>query len=71
MHVTRLDLPPPYESPGHDPMRMLRLQGRESGPSDQLRLGLSYLLPDSGTTLEASGIEVVISNIAGETTLGV
>lgn len=48
MHVTRLDLPPPYESPGHDPMRMLRLQGREAGPSDQLWLGLSYPLPDSG-----------------------
>ena len=26
MHVTRLDLPPTYELPGHDPMRMLRLQ---------------------------------------------
>ena len=59
---------------------MLRLQGSESGPSDQLWLGLSYPLPDSGTTLEASGIEkmyvvlegeVVISNIAEETTLGV
>lgn len=48
MHVTRLDLPPTYELPGHDPMRMLRLQDAESGPSDQLRLGLSYPLPDSG-----------------------
>jgi hypothetical protein len=56
MRVTRLDLAPPYESPGHDRMRMLRLQGRESGPSDQLWLGLSYLLPGGGTTLDASSI---------------
>jgi len=71
MRITRLDLAPTYESPGRDRMRMLRLQGCESGPSDQLRLGLSYLLPDGGTRFEASGIEVVISNIAEETTLGV
>lgn len=48
MHVTRLDLAPTYELPGHDRMRILRLQGREAGPSDQLWLGLSYPLPDSG-----------------------
>ena len=78
MHVTRLDRAPPYQAPGHDMMRMLRLQGRESGPSDQLWLGLSYLLPGGGTTLEASGIEkmyvvldgeVVVSNGAEEATL--
>ncbi len=49
-----------------------------SGPSDQLWLGLSYLLPGGGTTLEASGIEkmyvvldgeVVVSNGAEEATL--
>ncbi len=80
MHVTRLDRAPPYELPGHDRMRMLRLQGRESGPSEQLWLGLSYLLPGGGTTLDASGMEkmyvvlegeVVVSNGAEETTLGV
>jgi mannose-6-phosphate isomerase-like protein (cupin superfamily) len=78
MNITRLDQAPLYEAPGHDRMRMLRLQGRESGPSDQLWLGLSYLLPGGGTTLDASGIEkmyvvlegeVVVSNGAEETTL--
>ena len=79
MHVTRLDTAPAYDAPGHAEMRMLRLQGREAGPADQLWLGLSYLLPGGGTTLDASGIEkmyvvlegeVVTSNGTEEATLG-
>jgi len=52
MNVVRLDAAPSYEAPGHDHMRMLRLQGREAGPSDVLWLGLSHLLPGGGTTLD-------------------
>src|SRR5271168_2539368 len=79
MHVTRLDRAPACDAPGHAGMRMLRLQGREAGPADQLWLGLSYLLPGGGTTLDASNIEkmyvvlegeVVVSNGAEEATLG-
>jgi len=79
MHITRLDRAPAYDAPGHQQMRMLRLQSRESGPADQLWLGLSYLLPGGGTTLDASEIEkmyvvlegeVVVSNGAQEATLG-
>lgn len=75
MHVTRFAAAPSYEAPGHAAMRMLRLQGREAGPSDQLWLGVSHLLPGGGTTLDASGTEkmyvvldgeVVIANGLGE-----
>ena len=45
---------------------MLRLQGREAGPADQLWLGLSYLLPGGGTTLEASAIEKMYVVLEGE-----
>lgn len=78
MHVTWLDAAPAYDAPGHADMRMLRLQGREAGPADQLWLGLSYLLPGGGTTLDASNIEkmyvvlegeVVVSDGAEEATL--
>ncbi len=78
MHVTRLDTAPAYDAPGHTLMHMLRLQGREAGPADQLWLGLSTLLPGGGTTLDASGIEkmymvlegeVVVSNGTEEATL--
>lgn len=66
MHVTRLDQAPAYDAPGHEQMRMLRLQGRESGPADQLWLGLSYLLPGAGTTLDASEIEKMYVVLEGE-----
>ena len=54
MHVTRLDSAPAYDAPGHAGMRMLRLQGREAGPADQLWLGLSTLLPGGGTRRPAA-----------------
>jgi len=45
---------------------MLRLQGREAGPADQLWLGLSTVLPGGGTTLDASGIEKMYVVLEGE-----
>ncbi len=41
MHIVRFDAAPAYEAPGHDLMRMVRLQGREAGPADSLWLGVS------------------------------
>jgi mannose-6-phosphate isomerase-like protein (cupin superfamily) len=69
MNVVRLDAAPSYEAPGHDHMRMLRLQGREAGPSDVLWLGLSHLLPGGGTTLDASPIEKMYVVLDGEVTI--
>ena len=69
MHVVRLDGRPPYEAPGHDHMRMLRLQGREAGPGDVLWLGLSHILPGGGTTLDASPIEKMYVVLDGEVTI--
>lgn len=79
MNVTRFHSAPPYQAPGHSDMRMFRLQGREAGPSDQLWLGVSELLPGGGTTLNISSVEkmyvvlegeVVVSNGEDESTLG-
>ena len=79
MQVVRLAAAPAYEAPGHDGMRMLRLQGHEAGPSDVMWLGLSHILPGGGTTLDASPVEklyvvldgeVTISNGTDEVTLG-
>ena len=69
MHVTRLAAAPAYEAPGHDGMRMLRLQGREAGPADTLWLGLSHLLPRGGTTLDASPFEKMYVVLEGEVTV--
>jgi quercetin dioxygenase-like cupin family protein len=69
MHVTRLAAAPAYEAPGHDGMRMLRLQGREAGPADTLWLGLSHLLPGGGTTLDASPFEKMYVVLEGEVTV--
>ena len=69
MNVVRLAAAPPYEAPGHDNMRMLRLQGREAGPSEVLWLGLSHLLPGGGTTLDASPIEKMYVVLDGEVTI--
>ncbi|GEO41557.1 hypothetical protein SAE02_57050 [Skermanella aerolata] len=78
MHVVRFESAPAYDAPGHDRMRMSRLQGREAGPSDTVWLGLSRIDPGGGTTLDASGVEkmyvvlegeVVISNGEEEATL--
>ena len=69
MNVVRLDAAPPYEAPGHDLMRMLRLQGREAGASDVLWLGLSHILPGGGTTLDASPLEKMYVVLDGEVTI--
>ena len=69
MNVVRLDAAPAYEAPGHDQMRMLRLQGREAGASDVLWLGLSHILPGGGTTLDASPLEKMYVVLDGEVTI--
>ena len=66
MHVVRFDEAPPYDAPGHDDMRMVRLQGREAGPADTLWLGVSRIAPGGGTTLDASGIEKLYVMLDGE-----
>ena len=47
MHLTRFDQAPAYEAPNHFDMRCLRLQGKEAGPSTQMWMGMSQILPDS------------------------
>ena len=69
MHVVRFDEAPSYQAPGHHDMRMVRLQGREAGPSDSLWLGVSRIEPGGGTTLDASGIEKMYVVLEGEITI--
>jgi uncharacterized cupin superfamily protein len=69
MHVVRFAEAPPYEAPGHHAMQMVRLQGREAGPSDTLWLGVSRIEPGGGTTLDASGIEKLYVVLEGELTI--
>jgi mannose-6-phosphate isomerase-like protein (cupin superfamily) len=78
MNVIRIGEAPPYEAPGHNGMHMVRLQGREAGPSDMMWLGLSRIAPGGGTTLDAAAVEkfyvvwsgeVVVSNGTEEVTL--
>ena len=54
MHLTRFDQAPAYEAPNHFDMRCLRLQGKEAGPSTQMWMGMSQLLPGGHTTLVPS-----------------
>ena len=69
MNIVRFDEAPPYEAPGHLEMRMVRLQGREAGPSDTLWLGISTLAPGGGTTLDASPIEKMYVVLDGAVTI--
>ena len=69
MNVVRFEAAPPYEAPGHDLMRMVRLQGREAGPSDTAWLGVSRIEPGGGTTLDASGVEKMYVVLEGELTI--
>lgn len=69
MNITRFAGAPAYEAPGHADMRMLRLQGREAGPSESLWLGMSHILPGGGTTLDASGVEKMYVVLEGEVTM--
>lgn len=54
MHVNRFADLRPYAAPGHHDMRMLRMQGREAGPSEVLWLGVSQVLPGGGIDSSAS-----------------
>jgi len=79
MHVVRFADAPEYSAPGHHEMAMVRLQGREAGPSSELWMGVSVVAPGGGTSLAASPQEkmyVVLdgtlhfSNGESEVTLG-
>jgi quercetin dioxygenase-like cupin family protein len=69
MKVTRLLDAPPYEAPGHHGMAMLRLQGREAGPTDALWMGLSTIEPGGGTSSSASAVEKFYVVLEGELTV--
>lgn len=69
MHVTRFDAAKPYEAPNHFDMRCLRLQGKEAGPSSQMWMGMSQILPGGHTTLDPSPIEKLYFVVEGEVTL--
>ncbi|MBX9738644.1 MAG: cupin domain-containing protein [Beijerinckiaceae bacterium] len=69
MHVTRFDAAQPYFPPAHFDMRCLRLQGREAGPSEQLWLGMSQILPGGRTDPDASPIEKIYFVVEGDLTV--
>jgi uncharacterized cupin superfamily protein len=54
MHIVRFSEAPSYTAPGHHHMEMVRLQGREAGPSSDLWIGVSVIAPGGGTTLSSS-----------------
>lgn len=66
MHVVRFTQAPPYEAPGHRDMAMVRLQGREAGPSDKLWMGVSVIAPAGGTVLSSSPQEKMYVVLEGE-----
>ena len=57
MHVVRFAEAPEYTAPGHHDMVMVRLQGREAGPSSELWIGVSVIAPGGGTALSSSSQE--------------
>lgn len=57
MHIVRFAEAPQYTAPGHYDMEMVRLQGREAGPSSNLWIGVSVVAPGGGTTLSSSAQE--------------
>ena len=69
MHVTRFNEARPYDAPNHFDMRCLRLQGKEAGPSSQMWMGMSQMLPEGRTTLDPSPIEKLYFVVEGEVTL--
>ena len=66
MHIVRFSEAPRYDAPGHERMRMVRLQGREAGPADTVWLGVSTLEPGGCTTLDGSSVEKMYVVLAGE-----
>lgn len=69
MHVVRFNEAPSYDAPGHALMAMVRLQGREAGPTDTAWLGVSTIAPGGGTTLDASGVEKLYVVLDGTVTV--
>jgi glyoxylate utilization-related uncharacterized protein len=69
MHIVRFDEAPSYDAPGHALMQMVRLQGREAGPTDTVWLGVSTIAPGGGTTLDASGVEKLYVVLDGTVTV--
>ena len=66
MHVTRLNEAPAYEAPNHFDMRCLRLQGKEAGPSVQMWMGMSQILPGGHTGLDDSPMEKLYLVLEGQ-----
>jgi len=50
-------------------MHMLRLQGREAGPTETAWLGLSTISPGGGTTLDVSDVEKIYVVLDGQITI--
>jgi quercetin dioxygenase-like cupin family protein len=69
VHVVKFTDAPSYRAPGHDKMRMVRLQGLEAGPSDTAWLGVSTLEPGGGTTLSSSPVEKLYVVLDGKVTV--
>jgi glyoxylate utilization-related uncharacterized protein len=69
MHIVRFDEAPSYDAPGHALTQMVRLQGREAGPTDTVWLGVSTIAPGGGTTLDASGVEKLYLVLDGTVTV--
>ncbi|MGH6637849.1 MAG: cupin domain-containing protein [Burkholderiales bacterium] len=66
MHVTRFEHAPTYEAPNHFDMRCLRLQGKEAGPSQQMWMGMSQILPGGHTGLDGSPMEKLYLVLEGQ-----
>lgn len=69
MHVTRFTEARRYEAPNHFDMHCLRLQGKDAGPSAQMWMGMSQLLPGGHTSLDPSPIEKLYFVVEGEVTM--
>ena len=59
MHVVHFADAPTYQAPGHFKMKVVRLQGRESGPTDTVWLGIWTLEAGGETTLDTSSVEKI------------
>ena len=66
MHVVPRADAPAYKAPGHDGMRMSRLQGKEAGPSDTVWVGLSEIDPGGRTSMAAASVEKFYVVLDGE-----
>jgi quercetin dioxygenase-like cupin family protein len=69
MHVARFAEAPDYVAPGHHDMAMVRLQGREAGPSSDLWIGVSVIAPGGGTALSSSPQEKMYMCLDGTLTV--